>query len=113
MFGENFYCENCGKECSLKCGRKKRGFYVILISRLLPFTSFDIISYMAGLSGNRLWAFILGTALGMLPATIIYTFIGHEIPVMEKNFPILLTYTAVFIFILVVFSLVQGVRKKV
>jgi uncharacterized membrane protein YdjX (TVP38/TMEM64 family) len=49
----------------------------------------------------------------MLPATIIYTFFGHEIPVMEENFPILLTYTVVFIFILVVFSLVQGVRKKV
>jgi uncharacterized membrane protein YdjX (TVP38/TMEM64 family) len=32
---------------------EKRGFYVILISRLLPFISFDIISYMAGLSGIR------------------------------------------------------------
>ena len=92
---------------------EKRGFYVILLSRLLPFISFDIISYMAGLSGVSPWAFISGTALGMLPATIIYTFIGHEIPAMEKNFPILLTYTTVFIFILVVFSLVQGIRKKV
>ena len=92
---------------------EKRGFYVILLSRLLPFISFDIISYMAGLSGISLWAFILGTALGMLPATIVYTFIGHEIPAMEKNFPILLTYTTIFIFILVVFSLVQGIRKKV
>ena len=92
---------------------EKRCFYVILLSRLLPFISFDIISYMAGLSGISPWAFILGTALGMLPATIIYTFIGHEIPAMEKNFPILLTYTTVFIFILVVFSLVQGIRKKV
>ena len=92
---------------------EKKGFYVILLSRLLPFISFDIISYMAGLSGISPWAFILGTALGMLPATIIYTFIGHEIPSMEKNFPILLTYTTVFIFILVVFSLVQGFRKKV
>ena len=91
---------------------EKRGFYVILLARLLPFISFDIIGYMAGLSGIRPWAFILATALGMLPATIIYTFIGHEIPVMEENFPILLTYTTVFIFILVVFSLVQGVRKQ-
>ena len=91
---------------------EKRGFYVILISRLLPFISFDIISYMAGLSGIRPWAFIFGTALGMLPATIIYTFIGYEIPAMEGNFPILLTYTTVFIFILVVFALVQGIQKK-
>ena len=92
---------------------EKRGFYVILLSRLLPFISFDIISYMAGLSGISPWAFIFGTSLGMLPATIIYTFIGHEIPAMEEKFPILLTYTTVFIFILVVFSLVQGIRKKV
>ncbi len=91
---------------------EKKGFYVILLSRLLPFISFDIISYMAGMSGIRPWAFILGTSLGMLPATIVYTVIGHEIPVMETNFPLLLTYTTVFIFILIVFSLVQGVRKK-
>lgn len=91
---------------------EKRGFYVILLSRLLPFISFDVVSYVAGLSGIRPWSFIIGTALGMLPATIIYTFLGHKIPVMEENFPILLTYTVVFIFILVVFSLVQGVRKK-
>ena len=51
---------------------KKRGFYVILFSRLIPFISFDIIIYMAGLSGIRPWAFILAIALGMLPATIIY-----------------------------------------
>ncbi len=91
---------------------KKKGFYVILLSRLLPFISFDIVSYLAGLSGIRPRAFILGTAIGMLPATIIYTFIGHEMPIMEQNFPILLTYTTVFIFILVVFSLVQGIQKK-
>jgi uncharacterized membrane protein YdjX (TVP38/TMEM64 family) len=91
---------------------KKNGFYVILISRLLPFISFDIVSYMAGLSGIRPGAFILGTAIGMLPATIIYTFIGHEMPVVEQNFPVLLTYTTVFIFILIVFSLVQRIQKK-
>ncbi len=91
---------------------EKKGFYVILVARLLPFVSFDVISYMAGLSGIRLWAFVLGTALGMLPATIIYTFIGHEIPAMEENSPILLTCTLVFVFVLIVFSLVQGVGRK-
>lgn len=91
---------------------EKNGFYVILVARLLPFISFDVIGYMAGLSGIRSWAFILGTLLGMLPATIVYTFIGNEVPAMEKNFPLLLTCTVVFIFILIVFSLVQGFRRK-
>ena len=91
---------------------EKRGFYIILVSRLLPFISFDVISYMAGLSGIRPWAFILGTGLGMLPATIVYSFLGHEIPVMEGHPSIIYTYTVVFIFILIVFSAVQKFRKK-
>lgn len=91
---------------------EKRGFYIILVSRLLPFISFDVISYMAGLSGIRPWAFILGTGLGMLPATIFYSFLGHEIPAMEYKPSIIYTYTVVFIFILIVFSAVQNFRKK-
>lgn len=85
---------------------------MILLSRLVPVISFDLISYMAGLSGIRPSAFIVATALGMLPATIIYSFIGDEIPVLKEDSPIILTATVVFIFILIVFSLVQGVRKK-
>lgn len=34
----------------IKRAGEKNGFYVILLSRLLPFISFDLISYMAGLS---------------------------------------------------------------
>lgn len=86
---------------------EKRGFYMILISRLLPFISFDIISYLAGLSGIRPWSFVFGTALGMLPATIIYSSIGTEIPIIDEHSPIFLTYTVVFIFILIVFGLVK------
>jgi len=89
---------------------EKNGFYVILLARLLPFISFDFISYMAGLSGIRTWAFISGTAFGMLPATIIYTVFGHKIPAMEERSPIILTITVVFIFILIVYSLVKGVK---
>jgi uncharacterized membrane protein YdjX (TVP38/TMEM64 family) len=90
----------------------KRGFYLVLFSRLLPFISFDLISYMAGLSGIRPLAFILGTALGMLPATIVYTLIGGEFPAMQESSPIILTVTVVFLFIVIVFSVVQGLRKK-
>lgn len=91
---------------------EKKGFYVILISRLLPFISFDLISYMAGLSGIRSRAFFLATGLGMLPATIIYSVIGNKFPVLEERSPIILTFTLVFIFILIVFSLVQKINTK-
>lgn len=55
---------------------ERYGKYAILIARLLPFVSFDIVSYAAGLTGMSFWAFFWATGIGQLPATIIYSYIG-------------------------------------
>lgn len=55
---------------------KKHGKYAILIARLLPFISFDIVSYAAGLTSMSFWAFFVATGIGQLPATIIYSYVG-------------------------------------
>ncbi|HEY3375211.1 MAG TPA: TVP38/TMEM64 family protein [Candidatus Aquicultor sp.] len=52
------------------------GKYAILIARLLPFISFDIVSYAAGLTGMGFWSFFIATGIGQLPATIVYSYIG-------------------------------------
>ncbi|MGB5823973.1 MAG: TVP38/TMEM64 family protein, partial [Proteocatella sp.] len=52
---------------------EKYGKYTILIARLLPFMSFDIVSYGAGLTSMGFWSFFWATGLGQLPATIIYS----------------------------------------
>ena len=52
------------------------GKYTILIARLLPFISFDIVSYAAGLTSMSFFSFFVATGLGQLPATIIYSYIG-------------------------------------
>ncbi len=54
----------------------KYGKYAIVIARLLPFISFDIVSYAAGLTSMSLWSFVLATGIGQLPATIIYSYVG-------------------------------------
>lgn len=54
----------------------KYGKHAILIARLLPFISFDIVSYAAGLTSMSFWSFFVATGLGQLPATIIYSYIG-------------------------------------
>lgn len=54
----------------------KHGKYAILIARLLPFISFDIVSYAAGLTSMRLGPFLLATGIGQLPATLIYSYVG-------------------------------------
>ena len=54
----------------------KYGKQSILIARLLPFMSFDIVSYAAGLTGMRFWGFFIATGIGQLPATIVYSYVG-------------------------------------
>jgi len=55
---------------------KRYGKYAILIARLLPFVSFDVVSYAAGLTSMSFWSFFWATGVGQLPATIVYSYVG-------------------------------------
>ncbi len=55
---------------------EKYGKYAILICRLLPFVSFDFVSYGAGLTAMGIFPFVLATGLGQLPATLVYSYVG-------------------------------------
>ena len=55
---------------------EKYGKHTILICRLLPFVSFDFISYAAGLTSMGLASFLIATGIGQLPATIVYSYVG-------------------------------------
>ncbi len=43
------------------------GLWLILLLRINPLTSSDLISYAAGLTGIRAWKVMIGTLLGMAP----------------------------------------------
>lgn len=55
---------------------ERYGTHSILIARLLPFISFDLVSYAAGLTSMRFWPFFAATGIGQLPATIVYSYVG-------------------------------------
>ncbi|MEW8995241.1 TVP38/TMEM64 family protein [Clostridium sp.] len=55
---------------------EKYGKHAILVCRLLPFISFDFISYAAGLTSMGFLAFIVATGIGQLPATVVYSYVG-------------------------------------
>ena len=55
---------------------ERYGDYTILICRLFPFVSFDLVSYAAGLTSISFRRFMIATGIGQLPATIIYSYIG-------------------------------------
>lgn len=55
------------------------GKHAVLIARLIPIISFDLISYAGGLTNMGLWQFFWTTGLGQLPATIVYSILGENI----------------------------------
>ena len=52
--------------------------FTVFVSRLLPFVSFDIVSYAAGLSRLHFWRFGLATLAGIIPASFVLAHFGNE-----------------------------------
>ncbi|MDV7143007.1 VTT domain-containing protein [Tropicimonas sp. TH_r6] len=51
----------------------------VFVSRLLPFVSFDIVSYAAGLSRLHFWRFGLATLAGIIPASFLLAHFGNDV----------------------------------
>ncbi len=54
------------------------GKYAVLVARLIPVLSFDVVSYAVGLTGMRFWSFWIATGIGALPATFLYAYLGDR-----------------------------------
>jgi uncharacterized membrane protein YdjX (TVP38/TMEM64 family) len=61
------FCRDCSDRLLTK---------IVFLSRLIPFVSFDLVSYGAGLTKMSLWKFAVATFVGMLPLTFLYTSFG-------------------------------------
>ncbi|MCH9668180.1 MAG: TVP38/TMEM64 family protein [Proteobacteria bacterium] len=55
---------------------ERRGLVSVLIVRLVPLFPFMAVNYAAGLSAVRQRDYLLGTAVGIVPATVGYTALG-------------------------------------
>ncbi len=58
--------------------------FAVLVSRLIPFISFDAVSYVAGLTPIRMRYFAVSTALGILPASFAFAAIGAGMAEMDS-----------------------------
>jgi len=58
---------------------------IVLVSRLLPFISFDIISYAAGLTPLTFWRFALATLVGITPTSFLLAHFGGEMATGESD----------------------------
>ncbi len=53
-----------------------RGFWPLLVGRLLPVVPFVVLSYGAGLTAVRVTPYALSTALGLVPSTVVQVGVG-------------------------------------
>ncbi|UCG39741.1 MAG: TVP38/TMEM64 family protein, partial [bacterium] len=57
-------------------GSQKALMATVFVLRLLPFVSFDIVSYAAGLTDIRTWRFLVATVFGVMPVSFVLAHFG-------------------------------------
>lgn len=68
-----------GKRLSLGASASQNALMAaVFASRLLPFVSFDLVSYAAGLTPLRAWRFAVATLAGIIPASFLLAHFGGE-----------------------------------
>ncbi len=71
------FCEQCSDHHLLG---------LMIVARLVPIFSFDIVSYGAGLTKMSLKAFAFATLLGMIPPTFALTYLGSAVVLVQWPF---------------------------
>jgi uncharacterized membrane protein YdjX (TVP38/TMEM64 family) len=52
---------------------------IVFTARLMPFMSFDLVSYAAGVTPLKAWRFALATLLGLVPMSFLLAHMGSEV----------------------------------
>ncbi len=65
-----------GKSALPLLGSQNALMVIVFVSRLIPFISFDLMSYAAGLTPLSAWRFALATLAGILPASFLLAHFG-------------------------------------
>lgn len=87
--------------------------WMVFVSRLLPFVSFDLVSYGAGLTSLRAWRFALATLLGLIPASFLLAHFGGELAAAEMgNAMAALLLIGLLVAVPLVFKLVRAHKNR-
>lgn len=77
LFGERLQLGWLGSQSAL--------MGMVFVSRLIPFISFDLVSYGVGLTSLKTWRFMLATVAGLVPASFLLAHFGGELTSTSLN----------------------------
>ena len=92
---------------------ERYGKHTIIVCRLLPFISFDLISYAAGLTSIRFWSFWVATGIGQLPVTLVYSYFGQNLSSGGKIIFITLLMMFALSIIIYIFKKIYNKRVRI
>jgi uncharacterized membrane protein YdjX (TVP38/TMEM64 family) len=72
-----------------------RSFLAVLTGRLVPVVPFVAVSYGAGLTGVRFLPYVLATALGLVPSTLVQVGVGASAGFLVERVPVAVVVPAV------------------
>lgn len=95
-----------GRYSKIKINSKENGFIITFILRVVPILPFDAVSYICGISNIMFKDYLLGTIIGIIPGTFIYSYFGSSLKnIKSKEF-----YIAILLLLLL--SLIPFIYKK-
>lgn len=114
VYGKNFIDKI--NNTSLNIIRKyilKNGKFIVFALRAIPFISFDLISYIMGVTNIKFKDFFIGTVLGNLIIVTICSYNLEEITFVDnKGFYLFLVVLGVSIFIYTMINFVKNKKTK-
>jgi len=57
-----------------------QGFRIVFLLRLSPLFPYNLLNYGLALTGISFWSYVAASAIGMLPGTFLYVYLGSLVP---------------------------------
>lgn len=64
---------------AIQDGFEKNAFSYLLTLRLIPFFPFFLVNLLSGLTRVKIGSYIVATAVGIFPGSVVYTFAGRQL----------------------------------
>ena len=85
---------------------------IVFVTRLIPFVSFDAVSYVAGLTPLRFWRFLVATTLGTAPVCIGFAAAGSTAAQGEMHLAVMAALAGVTLLLPAALLLVRKLRHR-
>ena len=71
---------------SIQEGFTKNAFSYLLTLRLIPFFPFFLVNLLSGLTRVKVSTYIVATAIGIIPGSVVYAFAGRQLGTIDSPF---------------------------